>query len=764
MSSIQSGETLTSFSTIPVDLTNCDRELIQFMGAIQPHGALLVLEITTLDIIQASENCFELLGMPWETLIGQNIDRVLGDELGRSLRLAIQSTPSLDSLVNILNVRGLPSQPKSFHLFANVVDQLLILEFEARQTNYQPLSLDILCDLRHSLSSLQNTSSLNSLMQETVEQIRQLSGFERVMAYRFAEEGSGEVIAESKLEVLEPFLGLHYPASDIPAPARRLFAMSPLRHLPDVDYCPVQLLPKLDRSVDLSCSNLRSVSTLYTAYLRNMGTQATLVMPLLKPGKLWGLISCMHHSAPHYLPYEQRIPLELLSPLLSHLMTIRETLDDQSYRKLLDDIHEQLSYEMQKSQSLHDALMSGETNLLTGINASGVAFLLDEKLLTCGTTPSNSEIRKLIEWLELQSDDVFATPILGQMCPTFFSLRNVASGVLAIRLSRRCKDWIIWFRPEVTHEIMWAGDPNKPVELDQSSGFQMLHPRASFAAWKQDVIGQASPWLDCEIEYAARIRYAIFGIIVERAWLLAQMNAELERSNLELDGFAYAASHDMKEPLRGIHNFVEFIKIEEAERLSNTGQNRLNTILQLTVRMTNLLESLLQYSRIGKNKLELSKHSLLEIITSVVQVVKNAHSAHDLDIQIETPFPTLVCDGVWVAAIFQNLITNAIKYNIQATKKVTIGCIVTTNQPLFYVRDNGIGIDTKDHQGIFELFYRLHDRSEFEEGSGAGLAIVKRAIDRHGGQIWLKSTLDLGSTFFFTLSPSPNELSFNHGK
>ena len=738
-----------------VNLSNCDRELVQYMGAIQPHGALLVLNATNLNIIQASENSLDLLGQHWETLIGLPIDSLLGVALGSSLREAILANPVNEAMVNILNIDHLPGQTEAFHIFANQVDDLILLEFERRNTLVGQLTIDALCELRNAFTSLQKSTSLQDFLQEATKKIRHMSGFERVMAYRFAEDGSGEVVAESKLDELEGFLGLHYPASDIPAPARRLFAMSPLRHLPDVDYLPVPLLPALDRLVDMSCAHLRSVSSMYSIYLRNMGTKATLVMPLLIEGRLWGLISCMQHSAPHYLYYEQRIPLEFVSCMLSQLLESRQALDQQAYRLRLDAVLEHILGAMQSSQTLPSALISGEWHLLSEINAAGVALCMDEKWVLRGSTPTTKDIRSLIDWLETQNKDVFATQALGELCPAFSALKALASGVLAIRLSRRCQDWIIWFRPEVIQEIQWAGDPHKPVEVDQVNGLAALQPRASFAAWKQQVNGQSTPWLSCELEYVARIRYAIFGVIVERAWLLlAQMNAELERSNLELDGFAYAASHDMKEPLRGIHNLVEFLKFEEAERLSQRGQQRLDTILQLTQRMDNLLAALLEYSRIGKNKLELAPYNTLDIITQVVQLVKDAYSEFSIAIQLESSFPILVCDGLWVARIFQNLIANAIKYNQQTLKTVAIGCDTTANPPLFYIRDNGIGIDVHDQQGIFELFNRLYDRKQFGEGSGVGLAIVKRVVERHGGRIWLTSALGLGSTFFFTLSPA----------
>lgn len=739
----------------PIGLSNCDREPVQFVGAIQPQGALLVLDAMSLEIVQASENCESFLGLEWQALIGQSIAALLGDDGLPALRAQIASRDLTQSLSHVLTLPLGVCRGQSFHIFANIVDAWLLLEFEKAPGEDQSIGSRVLRDLRTALQGLQQSKSLSHLLTMAVEQIRVVSGFERVMAYRFAADGSGEVLAEARLESLESYLGLHYPASDIPEPARRLFALSPLRHLPDVDYVPVALQPMDGQPVDLSYASLRSVSTMYSGYLRNMGVKATLVMPLLKAGKLWGLISCMHHSQPLYLPYERRIPLELLSQMLSQLMESREELDQLAYRGRLDDVLQQLMLAMGTGDTLHETLMDGPVNLLSEIDADGVALIADAKLQVLGKTPSQKQLSTLQEWLAQQSADVWATDNLQGDFPDSASFSDVASGILAIRLSRKSLEWVIWFRSELLQDVHWAGDPNKPVIIDDSSGEVSLQPRRSFARWKQTVRGRSRPWLTCELDYAARLRYAIFGMIVEHAWLLAQLNAELERSNLELDAFAYASSHDMKEPLRGIHNYVEFLQMDESPRLSEKGRQRLDTILRLVERMAGLLESLLQYSRIGKNKLERETCRVDTLVRQSVKLMQDAALRDDVEIRVQENMPVIQCDRLWGSTIFQNLIANAIKYNQQTKKIVEIGCDLQSDPPVFFVRDNGIGIAEAHQTDIFDLFHRLHDRAEFGDGSGAGLTIVRRAIERHGGRIWLASQLGRGSTFYFTLSSQP---------
>ena len=266
--------------------------------------------------------------------------------------------------------------------------------------------------------------------------------------------------------------------------------------------------------------------------------------------------------------------------------------------------------------------------------------------------------------------------------------------------------------------------------------------------------GQSRPWLNCEIDYAVSLRQAIIDVIVERARLLARANAELERSNLELDSFAYAASHDLKEPLRGIHNFAEFLQAEDGARLTERGRRRLGTILRLSGRMEAMLESLLQYSRVGRNELDLQTQSIAALVEQTVELIRQVTSDKNVDFEVQFPFPAICCDRIRVAMIFHNLIMNAIKYNDQPIKKVEVGCDATVDPPVFFVRDNGIGIEPSYHQIIFQLFRRLHGRDEYGGGSGAGLTIVKKAIDRHGGSIWVESLAGGGSTFYFTLAPA----------
>ena len=745
--------------THPSATDACDREAIHLVNAIQPHAILLVVREPELEILQASANTRNFLGFAPAELIGSRLAARLAPELTLSLQYVLADDALEDGLVHVLRMDAPRPDLRPLHVFANRIDGLLLLEFE-RADKVDAADFKGQSILNRIIQRLEKKDSLPTFLAMTVEQLRILSGFERVMAYRFDGDGSGEVVAESIADGLESYLGLHYPASDIPAPARRLFALSALRHLPDVDYAPVPLHPALpatglDRPVDLSFVFSRSVSRMYTDYLRNMGVKATLVMPVMQAGNLWGLISCMHHSSPLYLTYEQRTPLELLGHMFSHLIASRWDLDQMAYRERLNQTRDRLRYQLRETESLDKGLLAGGTTLLSNYDAEGVALVTAGNIHRMGVTPDDELLLPLIAWLQQQPDDIYATHGLSRDYPPAKPYVAVSAGILATRLSRRQSDCVIWFRPEVLQEVSWAGDPRKPVEVDSEGATLGLRPRTSFAEWRETVKGQSRRWLDCEIDHAARLRHAILDIVVERAWHLARVNAELERSNLELDAFAYAASHDMKEPLRGISNTVEFLNMEEAERLSETGRTRLRTISRLTGRMSDLLDSLLQYSRIGRSALLLEPTPLLPLARQVADVIRSAQPESRIHFDIQTDLPTVACDRVLVGTILQNLMSNAARYNTHQEPTITVGHDPGQHPCVFFVRDNGIGIAAEDQEKLFELFRRLHGREEYGGGTGAGLTIVRKAVERHGGRIWLESTPGEGSTFYFTLAAEP---------
>jgi light-regulated signal transduction histidine kinase (bacteriophytochrome) len=590
------------------------------------------------------------------------------------------------------------------------------------------------------------------------------------MVYLFNSEGAGTVIAEDKLESLSPYLGLHYPSSDIPQQAKQLYTLNLLRLIPDINYQPVELIPALNpvtsKPLDLSLSVLRSVSPIHIKYLKNMGVTASMSISLIREKKLWGLIAC-HHSSPKYLTYDVRTSCEFLGQIMSLELAAKEENEDLEYKIKLKSIQAKFIESIPQEENLVAALCKDKSNLLDLVNAQGVAVCVDGHWTIIGKTPQEADIKDLIEWVETKIDNnLFYTDTLPKIYPVAEKYKDIASGLLALSISNIQKNCILWFRPEVIQTVNWGGNPNKPVEVEQDGSLR-LSPRQSFELWQEMVRSKSLPWKECEIDVALELRSAIVGIVLRKADELAKINVELERSNSELDAFAYIASHDLKEPLRGIHNYSSFLIEDYADVLTEDGVAKLQTLVRLTQRMEDLIDSLLHFSRLGRVELSMQKTNLNELLKNVIDVLSISLKDINVDIRIPRPLPVIRCDRVQVSEVFSNLIGNAVKYNDKVDRWIEIGFLDSVEQSensytegedkkldeklVFYVRDNGIGIREKHQETIFRIFKRLHPPNKYGGGTGAGLTIAKKIVERHGGKIWLSSTYGEGSTFYFTL-------------
>lgn len=756
-----------------VAITHCDMEPIQTPGCIQGHGVLLALRPADLAILQASENTLAWLGQPPEALLGGSVAAVIGPEREARLREVLEREPVEH---NPLYVFTLPERDgvEPLDVVVHTADGVAIVEFEATGRGERRLEPDYYTLLKRTAVRLRDTDSLSEFCRQAAEEIRALTGLDRVMVYRFHPDDHGEVYAESRRADLPPWLGLHYPADDIPKPARDIFEKIWIRPLPDAAAPPVELVPLANpdtgRPLAMTYCALRGASAMYTEYLRNMGVAASLTMPIHRDGKLWGLIAC-HHYAPTPFPYQMRAACEFLAQVVSLRIKPVEEREHLIYRLRLEGVHGQLIAAAAGEGGLA-ALIDGHPSLLDGMDAGGAALYHGDRWWRVGHAPPEAQLEALAVWLagrpELDSPScpVYATDFLARDYPEGAALAETASGLLAVSLSRRHRNLMLWFRPETLHAIHWAGNPHDKPTVPGPHG-PRLTPRTSFELFVESVRGRSLPWKEVEIQAAARLRMLAMELVVGRAERLATLNADLMRSNEELDTFAYVASHDLKEPLRGIAKYAHQM-LESAATLDEENRKRLKGLLRLTLRMDSLLDSLLRFSRLGRTTLVFEAVDLTEVVEEALEMVAARRAEAHADIVIPRPLPTVRCDRVRVREIFCNLVANALKYNDKPRRRVEIGYLApgepderprapeaTARQAVFYVRDNGIGIEPRHRELVFKIFKRLHGRDDYGGGTGAGLAIVQILVDRHHGRVWVDSTPGEGSTFYFTLGGKP---------
>jgi light-regulated signal transduction histidine kinase (bacteriophytochrome) len=511
----------------------------------------------------------------------------------------------------------------------------------------------------------------------------------------------------------------------------------------------------------MSLSILRSVSPLHLEYLQNMGVGASLSISLLKQGKLWGLIAC-HHQSPYFIPYEMRNICEFLGQVMSLELTSKEANEDLDYKIFLKSVQSQLINSLGKAENITDALIKDRQKLLELVGATGAVIYTEENLIRVGQAPPEAVLPDLIAWLENRFEqDLFVTHSLPKIYPDAIAFKEVASGLLALSITKVQKNYVLWFRAEVLQEVNWAGKPDKPKILEED-GTETLTPRKSFKLWQEMLQQQSQPWKPWEIEGAIELRSAIVGIVLRKINELAEINLELERSNTELDAFAYIASHDLKEPLRGIHNYSNFLLEDYAEVLNAEGVDKLHTLIKLTKRMEDLINALLHFSRLGRQELSFQSFNLNQSLEAISELFTVSKGGENIEIRIPRSLPNIIGDRVLLEEVFTNLISNAFKYNNQSEKWAEIGFLEPTTsdsleQPstpkllTFYVKDNGIGIQEKHMDAIFRIFKRLHGLNKYGGGTGVGLTIVKKIIERHHGRIWIESSYGAGTTFYFTL-------------
>ncbi|MGK7923678.1 MAG: ATP-binding protein [Spirulina sp.] len=726
-------------------------EPLHLPGFIQPHGVLLVLQEPGLKIVQTSNNTEIFFGIPPESFLNHSLSQFLPKTQIRNLKKIIENN-DFDRL-NFVKIR-LKKDDK--YLFLDGIlhrnpDGFLILELESSTYRDEIDFLGFYHSLKSASAKIQDTANLQEMYEAIVREVRKLVNCDRVMVYQFDKDWNGEVIAEDKRDDLEPFLGLHYPDVDT-KPCRDLYSSNWLRLIVDVNSESANLVPlnhpKNEQPLDLSDSVLRGFSPCHRKYLQNMGVCSTLVMSLKRSGKLWGLISC-HHYTPKYVSYELRQACEFLSQIVSSELLAKKEAEDYDYQIQLKSTQVKLTEYMSIEKNFIDGLLAGNPNLLDVANAGGAAIYWQENFSTIGNVPENAALETLIDWLQENiQQDVFETDSLSPLYPEAENYKDIASGLLAISILP--KNYILWLRPEFIQTVNWAGDPTQPIEKKvDSEGILRSSPRGSFALWKETVRLKSLPWKPCEVEAVKDLRNAIVNIALRQADEQAKLARELQRSNDDLEKFAYVASHDLQEPLNLISSYVQLLEMRYGDRLDEDAKEFINFAVEGVTHMQTLIDDLLTYSRVGTNNKRFVTVDIEEVLNRACLNLKTKMNENEVTI-LRDRLPSVLGDRVQLVQVFQNLIGNAIKFRQEEPPEIQIRVEEREDEYLFSVRDNGIGIESQFSDRIFIIFQRLHPRDEYP-GTGIGLALCKKIVERHGGKIWLESVLRQGSTFYFTL-------------
>jgi light-regulated signal transduction histidine kinase (bacteriophytochrome) len=494
----------------PVDLENCDREPIHLLGAVQPFGFLLALDSTQWTITRLSRNAAEWLGGGPSALIGRPIEDVLSHDAIHLIRGQLQTALFSNAVARSFAVPLLNDGPV-FDIAVHVVDGSIVIECEPCM-HEQGVNSGAL--VRAMISRLQQASELRTFYRVAAREMRGLTGFDRVMVYRFDHDGSGEVIAEAARGGLESYLGLHYPASDIPRQARILYERNWLRIIPDISARPAAVEPGLidGRPLDLSMSVLRSVSPIHIEYLRNMGVGASMSVSILRDGKLWGLFAC-HHYAPHNVPFERRTAAELFGQMFSLLMESRERDAESLYEARARKLHNQLVTVMASEATRFDSIVSHLDEIAELLSCDGIGVWTGGHATLQGMAPTQDQFAGLIGHLTRRNPgEVLAVHEIAAEHPPGREFADRAAGMLVVPLSRPARDFLVFFRKEVARSVNWAGDPSKQVSVGPLGS--RLTPRKSFELWCETVRGQSIPWQPVDVRIAEGLRVSLLEVIL----------------------------------------------------------------------------------------------------------------------------------------------------------------------------------------------------------------------------------------------------------
>src|SRR5690606_20866525 len=427
-----------------LDLTACEREPIRIPGSIQPHG--LLLAVGPDGVVRAASDS---AGSLWQPVAGRKLAELLDCDA-----LSIETARSAEIARYAGSIEG-------FDVFAHRSGDDLLVELE-RRSEAVPAA-EVLADLLASAEAISGTANLGSACQAAAEAVRGITGYDRVMVYRFLADGSGQVIAEAREPALDPLLNHRYPASDIPRQARALYLANPIRVIADVGYEPVPLRSD-GGPIDLGGAVLRSVSAVHLQYLKTVGVGASASVSIVHGGERWGLIAC-HHMTPRPIGHERREMARHVALSLEGAIARLE--DEASHReslRLIQRREEVLPY-VAGSEMLADGLARHPERLLGAIPADGVAVLLDAQVVTHGVTPPEPAVVDLAREALGRSRAVHATDCLSESYPAAAEWCARASGLLSVVVSRHPAVAILWFRAEEIETVNWAGNPHAPADL-----------------------------------------------------------------------------------------------------------------------------------------------------------------------------------------------------------------------------------------------------------------------------------------------------------
>ncbi|MCA1910011.1 MAG: GAF domain-containing protein [Magnetospirillum sp.] len=753
-------------NTIPSAIP-CEQEPIHAPGSVQPHVLLVCADPDSLDILAYSDNAADLWPHSAERPFPGRLDGLLPAECLRQIRDARDDGRARHDNGILLELGAENWPPYGAELFLHMEDEVLLCEIEPSQDCDHDHARDMWIVL-DAMQRMRDATSLEALSQILCDNLRLLTGMERVLVYRFDKEGHGSVLGESlAADFDESFKGFHFPADDIPAQARTLYLRAPLRFTPSRDYrdSPLNhpINPRSGRPYNLGRCRARPVSPMHRLYQRNLGVDGSFSASIISGGALWGLV-VGHHRQSHRVSQGARHRVMGLTQTYALALHACETAEEKDARALHTILHARLLEQIAGADDFVSPLVEGEVKLTDIFFASsGAAVVYDDgsgrplEVRTVGSAPNSAAVIHLAEFCRRNLvNGVYASDCISQHLPEFADHTATASGVLGISVGDWAQHMIMWFRPETVRTTIWGGKSPCQVRIDKDRGDYL--PRQSFERWVEVKRGHSRPWPDWKIEIARSLRTALNDVILRQMRTIKNLNLQLAESDKAKSRFLAHMSHELRTPMNAILGFSELLSMEVYGPLNGRQKGSVDNILEAARHLLSMINDVLDLSKIEAGGFDLNEEkvdlaALCEYSRQLMSsLLREAHVR--LDLVLAPDLPPLWADRRMMLQMVINLLSNAIKFT-PADGTITIIAARQDDGGLrLEIADSGKGIPPNLLQRVLEPFRQGDDTIDItRRGTGLGLPIVKSLIELHGGTIHLESEPGMGTRVILLFPP-----------
>ncbi|MBD1421079.1 ATP-binding protein [Sphingobacterium chuzhouense] len=715
---------------------DCHEERIHVCGKIQSFGYLFVFDRNE-QCIAASENVEKHWRRPAHDFIGKSITELLDFLLPKHSEHFHHFRDEIADPVFNRFVEKVELDGHDYYVSIYRCGENLYLEieqsngFDLRQTK-----------LHYYAKHLERGGS--DVWKSLTQLIKEIIQFDRVMIYRFKEDKSGQVIAESINNNLDSLLGYRYPEFDIPKQARALYKEFLARHTADTDGPISPLVQSKEEEIDLTHCSVRALSPIHLQYLRNAQVRASASFSIVVDGELWGLVTCQNLLPKHVDLAQRHACLFLTQYAVNYYLSTRLKQETQ-YIEMTSQLEGELKEELWINNDLLATFNKYAHRLMNKLAADGMFIGNEEEKLSFGEIPAAHHITIIKQLLGQQQENVFAT----NKCIYREDTKNEETlfpGVIKVDLIPNSSWTLLFFRKEHVVEEIWAGKPEK-ITPDTLAGHENYpSPRTSFAAWKQINEGASLKWEQRELLFIERIALLVQQSIAKKAGEIQRLNEELVNANNTLDTYSYTLTHDLKNPLSAIRLSAQMIQMKPGlseEFLKRCSTNILDAVQLMSEMMEKMHE---EFAATGSVALRPYLIDPTAHILSIVETAKQEHGVHHLHFELGEVYPVLA-ERTLLFQLFLNLIGNAIKYSGKEQQPyVKVYSRINDAYISYFIEDNGIGMDLKSNNDIFEIFLRMPNSTGYE-GSGVGLSIVKRIVNRLNATIAVESELGKGTLF-----------------